>query len=113
WNKQTGTTSSTSTSLTYTGYTGTFSPFAIGNNLTSLPVQLLDFSASAQTATNTVLLTWKTASEENNSYFDVLHSTDGQKWNSVGKVNTLGNGQSGNSYEFTHHNPATVNYYRL
>jgi hypothetical protein len=113
WNKQTGTTSSTSTSLTYTGYTGTFSPFAIGNNLTSLPVQLIDFSATAQTATNTVLLTWKTASEENNNYFDVLHSTDGQQWNSIGKVNTLGNGQAGNSYEFTHHNPATVNFYRL
>lgn len=113
WNRQTGTTSYTANSLTYTGYTGTFSPFAIGNNLTPLPVKLLDFNAVAQADQKSVLVTWETAEEKDNARFDVQRSTDGNIWSVIGSVEASGNSASVNNYQFLDANPALVNFYRL
>jgi hypothetical protein len=113
WNRQTGTTTYTSTSMTYTGYTGTFSPFAIGNNLTPLPVKLLDFNAVAQADQKSVLVTWETAEEKDNARFDVQRSTDGNIWSVIGSVEGSGNSASVNNYQFLDANPALVNFYRL
>lgn len=113
WNRQTGTTSYTANSLTYTGYTGTFSPFAIGNNLTPLPVKLVDFDAKAQADAKSVLVTWETSEESENARFDVQRSTDGNNWITLGSVEATGNSANVNNYQFVDANPSTLNFYRL
>lgn len=113
WNRQTGTTSYTANSLTYTGYTGTFSPFAIGNNLTPLPVKLVDFDAKAQADAKSVLVTWETSEESENARFDVQRSTDGNNWITLGSVEASGNSANINNYQFVDANPSTLNFYRL
>jgi hypothetical protein len=56
-----------------------------------LPVDLVDFQAN-KLQNNDVLLTWKTASEINNSHFDIESSTNAKDWNALhqkaGKGNT-------------------------
>lgn len=113
WNKQTGSFSTSGNTFTYTGYTGTFSPFAIGSGLTPLPIDLLSFDAKAITANRTVLLTWKTTMEVNNKCFDVQRSIDGVNWITIGNVASNGNNKQLNEYSFVDNNPESVNYYRF
>ena len=55
---------------------------------------------------------WVTASEDNSSYFNVQHSTDGSSFTTVGTVKAIGSGS--NSYQFTDVSPAEgTNYYRI
>ncbi|MEI9945370.1 MAG: T9SS type A sorting domain-containing protein [Chitinophagaceae bacterium] len=112
WVKQTGTTSSTSTSLTYTGYAGTFSPFAIGDNTMTLPLTWLSFTA--QKKNDDVQLDWSTATEENTKDFTMQHSADGNTWNDIGSLPAAGNSAITQSYSFTHSNPGEgMHYYRI
>lgn len=114
WVKQTGTTSSTSTSLTYTGYTGTFSPFAIGDANINLPVTWLSFTAKK--LPTTVQLDWTTASEVNAKDFVIEYSTNTIQWSAVGVVPAAGNSTSTRSYFYIHQNPLkgnNYNYYRI
>ena len=86
-------------------YTKTFSA-------TVMPVKWLDFSASR--LGDIINLKWRTASEINNSHFEVEHSIDGEKWLNVGKVKGYGNSNTINNYTFTY-NYLTNNkaYFRL
>ncbi|TWI80566.1 putative secreted protein (Por secretion system target) [Lacibacter cauensis] len=112
WDKQTGTTNSTSTSLTYTGYTGSFSPFAVMESSSTLPVSWLSFTAARKE--QTVQLQWQTATEQNTKDFVVQHSTGNSSWSSIGTVAAAGNSQSVSNYKFTHLQPVEgSNYYRL
>jgi hypothetical protein len=112
WDKQTGTTSSSTYSLTYTGYTGTFSPFAVVDGSTTLPASWLEFTAQKQKSA--VLLKWSTASEQHTSVFIIQHSTDGVNWVAVGDKPAAGNSTGKTSYSFIHANPsAAKNFYRL
>lgn len=112
WNKQTGTTSSGTNSLTYTGYTGTFSPFSIGSGLSPLPVKLVSFDAIKQ-ANKSVLVTWQTSMELDNASFEVQRSFDGLTWETIGTVESAGNSNAVNSYSFVDKMPSAVNFYRL
>jgi hypothetical protein len=113
WEKQTGTTSSTSSSLTYTGYTGTFSPFTIGDDVVLLPVSWLHFDCGKQTANGTEL-NWSTASEENSSRFVVERSQNGQTFEPIGFIPAAGYSHSIRQYRFTDPNPfKTRGYYRI
>jgi hypothetical protein len=59
-------------------------------------------------------ITWTTASEINNDYFSIEHSTDGIHYTDIGKVNGSGNSTSDISYKFTHESPSqSYNYYKL
>jgi hypothetical protein len=112
WVKQTGTTVSTSTSLTYTGYTGTFSPFSIMEGSSTLPVSWLSFTAQKQN--KAVVLNWSTATEQNTENFTVQHSVNGRDWKSVATKAAAGNSNTVQQYTYTHTTPiAAVNYYRL
>jgi len=114
WSKQTGSTSYTSTSLTYTGYTGTFSPFAIGDANTNLPVSWLSFTATKQF--NTVQLNWATASETNTRDFVVEYSNNAQQWTSLSTIPAAGNSTTTRNYSYVHQNPLkgnNYNYYRI
>jgi hypothetical protein len=76
--------------LVHTGYTGTFSPFAIGDINTVLPVTLTSFEANCKG--ENVVLTWTTAAEFNNDFFMVYGSTDAINWTALERI--AGNGTS-------------------
>jgi hypothetical protein len=77
-----------------------------------LAVSLLSFSA--QKSNNSVVLTWETASEKDNAYFDVERSADAKTWQSMGQVASKGNAQLAQKYTFMDENPLRgTTYYRL
>lgn len=77
-----------------------------------LPITLLDFTATKQN--KVVDLNWQTSTEQNSSYFDVEFSRDGNKFESIGKVNAAGNSNTVKNYSLIHTSPVNgVNYYRL
>jgi hypothetical protein len=86
--------------------------FATAYDLSIIPVELTSFSAS--TANGTVVLNWATATETNNSGFEVQRSTDKISYSNIGFVNGYGTTAEPKSYSFTDN---TVNsgayYYRL
>ncbi|MCB0577743.1 MAG: BspA family leucine-rich repeat surface protein, partial [Phaeodactylibacter sp.] len=78
-----------------------------------LPVELIRFEARKQSA-NTVYLTWRTASEDNNKGFYIERSTNGKNWQSIGFMPGHGNAQVEHAYSFTDKHPLPgTNYYRL
>lgn len=77
-----------------------------------LPVELISFQA--RTESNEVILTWRTAWEIDNDYFEVEHSRDGRRFAPLGRVEGLGTTDWEASYEFIHRDPAPgAHYYRL
>ncbi len=75
-----------------------------------LPVDFLQFTANKQN--NAVVLQWLTANETPGVQYEVLHSTDGRSFATLATV--PGTGNEGNSYQWTHAQPATGNnYYRI
>lgn len=84
----------------------------IENPANPLPVELMDFEATA--LPEGVLLKWKTASERENSHFDIERSTDLRHWTHVGSV--LGVGTTDQTTHYTYldaHPEPGLNYYRL
>jgi hypothetical protein len=106
----------TGTVATGSGFTS-FSPFGITSNLVALlPVTLTTFSGKRIGKVNE--LTWTTATEQNNSGFEVQRSKDGQNFTNIGFVNSLapsGNSTTDITYNFTDAgiSTSTVQYYRL
>jgi hypothetical protein len=77
-----------------------------------LPVELLYFEGKK--VSNYNYLYWSTASEYNSDYFEILYSTDGIDWESIGKVTSSGNSTFKNDYNFSHdYTKRVFNYYRL
>ena len=77
-----------------------------------LPVTWLDFTAVADGERSS--LSWKTAAEQNSSYFNVEHSTDGSTFTTIGTEAAAG--QSTQTKDYSYIDPAPVagnNYYRL
>lgn len=112
WVKQTGTTSVLNRTLTYSGYNGTFSPFAIGEANISLPVNWLAFTAAP--VHGTVKLNWSTASEQNNAHFEIERSADAMMFSKVGIVLASLNPLVRNDYQYIDQSPITGHsFYRL
>jgi hypothetical protein len=79
----------------------------------SLPVTLVNYDAKLNT-NGTVQLTWLTASETNNSYFELQRSTDGISFTTIAQVAGAGNVSQEKRYNFTDLSPlAGTNYYQL
>lgn len=77
-----------------------------------LPVNLTSFTATVQN--NAVKLNWATASEQNNSHFEVLRSGDGKSFSTLGTVSGNGNSQAVHNYSYVDANPVSgTNYYQL
>ncbi len=77
-----------------------------------LPVELVSFDAKRNG--KSVELTWSTATEINNDYFDVEHSSDAEHFEKIGQVKGAGNTSEVQHYAFTHAFPVKGdNYYRL
>jgi hypothetical protein len=65
-------------------------------------------------AENGVLLSWETATEINNDYFDVEWSMDGISFEKIGQVQGAGTTAEIQLHEFLHKKPVNGNnYYRL
>jgi hypothetical protein len=85
-----------------------------GNGGGPLPVELISFDVTKIGERKASLLTWKTASEINNSHFEIERSQDLVNWTYLGEVVGKGNTGLTTNYHFVDETPETgVNYYRL
>ena len=77
-----------------------------------IPVELVSFSSSV--INNTVGLNWITATELNNSGFEIQKSSDNTNWTKLGFVTGHGTSSEVHNYSFVDANPVTgISYYRL
>ena len=82
------------------------------NICTLLPIELISFTA--ERFENEVILKWVTETENNNDYFTLERSNNGNDFISIGEINGAGNSTSILKYVFTDDAPnAGMNYYRL
>lgn len=80
---------------------------------TTLPVSLNEYNAKLLTD-GTVMLSWDTFSEQNNDYFEVSRSTDGQNFAVIGAIKGKGNSNQRNLYNYLDKTPKSGNnYYKL
>jgi hypothetical protein len=80
--------------------------------ITPLAVELISFTGKA--TESGINLEWSTASEENNSHFEVERSADGKSFEQIAKIEGNGNSNTTIKYAFTDTNPHFGdNYYRL
>ena len=78
----------------------------------ALPVELIAFTAVPKE--KTVQLSWSTATERNNSHFDIQRSADSRTWVNIGSVAGKGNSTETQVYQFTDDKPLSgLNFYRL
>jgi hypothetical protein len=78
----------------------------------SLPVKLISFTADKKE--KNIELIWSLASAINNDYFIVEHSSDGETFTALEKINGVGNTSAIKTMEAIDHSPfAGMNYYRL
>jgi hypothetical protein len=97
----------------YTGTTGLAGNFSVIRLSYSdpVPVELISFSAAAEQ--NNIVLNWITATETNNSGFQV-ERLSGEKWEALGYIKGNGTTTERCSYGFTDKNLTTGKYiYRL
>ncbi|MBI3519620.1 MAG: T9SS type A sorting domain-containing protein [Bacteroidetes bacterium] len=108
-----GSVSSTSSPTAF----NSFSRFTLANKIggtNPLPIELLSFTALP--VDKTVSLDWATASEKNNSHYEVERSADGKNFEYVTSVNAYGNGNSlsKQTYNAIDKHPYNgISYYRL
>ncbi len=77
-----------------------------------LPSELVSFYGLNNHEINS--LYWQTASEQNNDYFTLSHSTDGYNFTQLAQLDGAGNSDQTLSYSFDHTRPAAgINYYKL
>ena len=108
WQKQTGTTTVSGRSLTYTGYTGTIAPFAIGDDGIPLPVSWFDMHCDGS------LVQWSTASEKNSSLFLIERSINAETFETIGSLPAAGESPNIRNYSFQDPYPKTeASYYRV
>ena len=78
-----------------------------------LPVKWSSFNVTKNADAS--LLRWSTASESNNSHFEIQRSVDGKNFEAIGKVKGSGNSNKTSNYSYTDKEVATskTTYYRL
>ncbi|GEM_PF-2556468 len=77
-----------------------------------LPVSLTKFEAAKNNSS--VKLYWQTASEQSNSHFEILKSSDGKEWNLLTTVSGAGNSTTRINYQYVDNHPFSgINYYQL
>ena len=76
-----------------------------------LPVNLFNFFS--QESACKIELKWATASERNNDFFEIEKSTDGIRFQLIGKIDGAGSSTSFHAYNFIDDKPTEQNYYRL
>ena len=77
----------------------TFSEFGIGKASGALPVTLLNAHLSCNK--NTKVLSWSTASEQNNDYFSIFSSINAVDFTEITRVRGAGNSNNTHQYQWT------------
>ncbi|PIP76283.1 MAG: hypothetical protein COW85_15080 [Ignavibacteria bacterium CG22_combo_CG10-13_8_21_14_all_37_15] len=108
-----GTEQNIDTSRVITVNTTSFSDWTVSDAANALPVELVSFSAAV--SGKNILLSWNTATELNNSGWEVERANASTKsWSKVGFVKGAGTTLNPNSYSFTDKNVLSGKYlYRL
>lgn len=90
-----------------------FSPFAVTNPNSPLPVTLARFDLVSEG--NTALLTWSTTSETNSDRFEVQRSGNANDWEPIGSVGAARESQVLTNYRFVDLHPLVLqeSFYRL
>jgi hypothetical protein len=88
-----------------------FGRFTLSGPNNILPVSFILLNAKCEG--DKVLITWKTAQEENSSHFNIERSPDGVRWTVIGSLPAAGNNGIERSYSFTDDNPVQKGYYRI
>ncbi len=83
-----------------------------GTGCVALPIELIDFTAVE--SSKGIQLDWSTATEQNNSHFEIEFSTSGGGFKSIGEVKGFENSSEVKEYVFVHDSyEGGSNYYRL
>lgn len=101
----------TSTNYVEENGISTFGRFTLSTVNNALPVKFISFNT--QCNGSAVLLTWKTAEEQNSSYYLVQRSADGVDWIAEGNVQAAGNANTENDYSYIDNAPVANSYYRI
>ncbi|TZF86296.1 T9SS type A sorting domain-containing protein (plasmid) [Pedobacter sp. BS3] len=81
--------------------------------LSATPVKLSSFNGKLNSS-GSIHLTWSTASEQNNSYFEILRSADKDNFTTIGNMTGNGTSNTIHNYSFTDEKPLPgTNYYQL
>ncbi len=109
-------TTGTASSGTITANTVTdFSPFAFAttdNTSNTLPIKMNSFELDK--IEEGVLVNWSTAIEENNDYFSIERTTDGEQIETIATLKGAGNSNTIKSYSIIDKNPPSgIVYYRV
>ncbi|MEM9887574.1 MAG: lamin tail domain-containing protein [Bacteroidota bacterium] len=89
-----------------------FSPGQNNDDGLLLPVELSSFTGKR--TTQSIQLNWTTASESNNSHFEIERSHNSKTFQAIGKVMGAGNSLAQSAYTFADQQPLKgMNYYRL
>lgn len=96
---------------TGTGYTS-FSKFVLAKSSHVLPIELLTFKGKCDNGD--IILNWVTASEQDNNYFSIEKSSNGDLFIPVGTVETQdGDANHIQEYEYVNLNESTSAYFQL
>ena len=86
--------------------------FVVGSGNSALPVEFLYFDAKSLGAQ--IELTWATATETNNDFFEIQRSTDGVMWEALERVKGFGTTLQQQDYIAYDNSPISgLAYYRL
>jgi hypothetical protein len=88
------------------------SRFTLSNNDNSpLPVRFISFNANCDNGK--VQLAWKTAQEQNSSYFSVERSTNSRNWTVLSKLPSAGSSATEKVYVYSDNTPQQNSFYRI
>ena len=105
-------TNGTSTEITPLGQYTSYISFSINGLCDIVPVELTSFSANVEN--NLVTLNWSTATELNNSGFEIERKSQNTEWNRIGFVAGSGTTTESRSYSFVDNSLPVGSYtYRL
>jgi hypothetical protein len=88
-----------------------FGRFTLFNSNTILPVRFVSLNTRCEASA--VILTWKTAGEQNMRHFTVERSADGLTWTDIGQLPASGNGTGETTYTFIDHGSRQNSHYRI
>ena len=88
-----------------------FRSWTLSDENNPLPIELIDFRGNCEG--NRVVISWTTASEQNNDYFTVEKSHNGVDWQAIGTIEGAGSSSEMLNYSFVDETPTGLAYYRL
>jgi hypothetical protein len=87
--------------------------YSRGSTSTPLPIKLVSFTADLLSGIPEVQLNWATSYEQNNQYFLVQRSADGQQFSTI-DTTAATDAETGSAYSYTDAHPLNgANFYRL